>query len=48
MDDDALIAALDDCLLTDDEMAADWGGFENAFPTEAGEEYVVTEPAVER
>ncbi|RCU47227.1 GTP-binding protein [Haloplanus salinus] len=25
MDDDALVAALDDCLLTDDEMAADWG-----------------------
>ncbi|AXG05453.1 GTP-binding protein [Haloplanus rubicundus] len=44
MDDDALIAALDDCLLTDDEMAADWDGFGNAFPTEAGEELVVTEP----
>jgi G3E family GTPase len=44
MDDDALIAALDDCLLTDDEMPVDWGGFENAFPTEAGDELVVTEP----
>jgi G3E family GTPase len=44
MEDDALIAALDDCLLTDDEMAADWSGFENAFPTEAGDELVVTEP----
>jgi G3E family GTPase len=46
MDEDALIAALDDCLLTDDEMAAAWGDFENPFPTEAGDEVVVTEPAV--
>jgi G3E family GTPase len=44
MDDDALVAALDGCLLTDDEMAADWGEFGNAFPTEAGDELVVTEP----
>jgi G3E family GTPase len=44
MDEDALIAALDDCLLTDAEMTMDWGDFPNAFPTEAGEEYVVTEP----
>ena len=44
MDDDALVAALDDCLLTDDEMAADWGDFGAAFPTEAGDELVVTEP----
>ncbi|SEA19127.1 GTPase, G3E family [Haloplanus vescus] len=44
MDDDALIAALDDCLLTDDEMAAAWDDFENPFPTDAGNELVVTEP----
>ena len=44
MDEDALIAALDDCLLTDAEMTMDWGDFGNAFPTEADEEYVVTEP----
>ena len=44
MDDVALMAALDDCLLTDEEMTANWEDFENAFPTEAGEEYVVTEP----
>jgi len=44
IDDDALIAALDDCLLTDGEMAADWSDFENAVPTEAGDELVVTEP----
>ena len=44
MDDDALVAALDDCLLTDDEMAADWGDFGAAFPTEAGDELVMTEP----
>jgi G3E family GTPase len=44
MDEDALVAALDDCLLTDAEMTMDWGDFGNAFPTEVGEEYVVTEP----
>jgi len=48
IDDDSLIAALDDCLLTDDEMATDWVEFESPFPTEPGEEYVVTEPAVSR
>jgi G3E family GTPase len=48
MDDDALIAALEDCVLTDEEMAADWDGFDDALPTEAGEAYVVTEPVVER
>jgi len=48
MDEDELIAALDDCLLTDDEMAASWDGFENDFPTTAGDELVVTEPAVTR
>jgi G3E family GTPase len=48
MDGNALIAALDDCLLTDAELTADWDGFESPFPTEAGEEYVVTEPAVNR
>lgn len=47
MDEDELTAALDDCLLTDDEMATAWDDFENPFPTEAGDEVVVTEPAVE-
>jgi G3E family GTPase len=47
MDADALIEALDDCLLDDDEMAAAWDDFENPFPTEAGDEVVVTEPTVE-
>jgi len=47
MDDEELIAALDDCLLTDDEMASSWDDFGNPFPTTAGEELVVTEPAVE-
>jgi len=46
MDEEGLIAALDDCLLTDDEMDAPWADFENQFPTEAGEDVVVTEPAV--
>jgi G3E family GTPase len=46
MDEADLIAALDDCLLTDDEMAASWDDFGGRFPTTAGEELVVTEPAV--
>jgi len=47
MDEESLIAALDDCLLTDGEMAASWDDFESRFPTTAGEALVVTEPAVE-
>jgi len=47
MDEDGLTAALDDCLLTDDEMAASWDRFDNGFPTTTGDELVVTEPAVE-
>jgi len=47
MDEDALTAALDGCLLTDDEMAASWDGFDNGFPTTTSDELVVTEPAVE-
>ncbi|MFB6256469.1 MAG: GTP-binding protein, partial [Haloplanus sp.] len=46
MDDEVLIAALDDCLLTDDEMTAEWANFDNPFPTETGDEYVVTEPRI--
>lgn len=38
MDEDALQEALDDCLLSDAEMEADWTTFENPFPdSEAGE-----------
>ncbi|GAB6860977.1 CobW family GTP-binding protein [Haloplanus litoreus] len=44
MDEDGLVAALDDCLLTDAELSAAWETFENAFPTEGGEEWVVVEP----
>ncbi|WP_129114079.1 GTP-binding protein [Halegenticoccus tardaugens] len=44
MDEDALVAALDDCLLSDDEMDADWGDFENRFPAEQGEERALVEP----
>ncbi|MFB6130038.1 MAG: GTP-binding protein [Salinigranum sp.] len=44
MDEAALRAALDDCLLTDEEMAADWSAFENPFPGEAGGERVLVEP----
>ncbi|WP_435067998.1 CobW family GTP-binding protein [Haloplanus sp. C73] len=45
MDEDALVAALDDCLLTDDEMAAAWDDFENPFPADPGDDVVVTEPS---
>ncbi|WP_435155902.1 GTP-binding protein [Haladaptatus sp. DFWS20] len=31
-DEDTIVAELDDCLLTDEEMDADWAGFENPFP----------------
>jgi len=48
MDEGALTAALDDCLLTDEEMDRSWDGFENPFPTDAGDEVVVTEPLVDR
>jgi G3E family GTPase len=44
MDEDGLVAALDDCLLTDAELSDAWETFENAFPTEGGEEWVVVEP----
>jgi len=33
MDHDALRERLTDCLLTDDEMDADWSTFEDRFPT---------------
>ena len=33
MDHDALRSRLDDCLLTDEEMAVDWSTFEDRFPT---------------
>jgi len=33
MDHDALRGRLSDCLLTDDEMDADWSTFEDRFPT---------------
>ncbi|MFB6108617.1 MAG: GTP-binding protein [Haloplanus sp.] len=46
MDDDALVSALDDCLLTDAEMDADWSEFENPFPATQGETRAVAEPEV--
>ena len=47
VDREALVGALDDCLLTDAEMDADWDGFENPYPVEQGGELVLAEPAVE-
>lgn len=35
---------LEDCLLTDDELDADWDGFENPLPTELEEVVVLAEP----
>lgn len=43
-DETALRAALDDALLTDAEMDADWDTFENTFPAEVGEEVALAEP----
>ena len=45
MDEASLRDRLDDCLLTDAEMATDWAAFENPFPATTGETLVVTEPA---
>jgi G3E family GTPase len=45
VDEESLTAALDDALLTDEEMAADWTAFENPFPREAGERTTLAEPA---
>ncbi|RDI71892.1 CobW family GTP-binding protein [Halopelagius longus] len=49
MDEEELVAALDDCLLTDGEMDADWGDFEseNPFPDEPGERTALSEPTPE-
>jgi G3E family GTPase len=40
-DDRSITDALDDCLLTDQEMETDWGAFENEFPRRPAEELVV-------
>jgi len=48
MDEDAIRAGLDDCLLTDEEFAADWDAFENPFPAELEETLVLTEPTPEQ
>jgi G3E family GTPase len=43
MDEDGVVAALDDCLLTDAEMEAEWE-FDDPFSHEQGEDVVVAEP----
>ncbi|EJN60005.1 CobW family GTP-binding protein [Halogranum rubrum] len=45
MDEEKLVDALDDCLLTDAEMDGEWT-FEDPFPQEQGESVVVAEPTV--
>ncbi|WP_394295419.1 GTP-binding protein [Halogeometricum pallidum] len=47
MDEGALTAALDDCLLTDEEFSAEWDAFENAFPEEPGARTTLAEPTPE-
>lgn len=44
-DEASLRGRLDDCLLTDDEMGADWSTFDNPFPETPEGELVATEPA---
>ena len=49
MDHDALRSRLSDCLLTDEEMDADWSAFEDRFPMfeppeEADEEQTAADP----
>jgi G3E family GTPase len=44
MDEEELVAALDDCLLTDEEMERDWEEFADPFASEQGEAVVVAEP----
>ncbi|KZN25001.1 cobalamin biosynthesis protein CobW [Haladaptatus sp. R4] len=34
VDEDTILAALDDCVLTDDEMDADWNAFDDPFPSD--------------
>ena len=44
MDEEGIVATLDDCLLTDEEMERDWEAFDDPFASEQGEVGVVTEP----
>ncbi|WP_436346725.1 GTP-binding protein [Natronorubrum sp. FCH18a] len=44
---DALQARLDDCLLTDEEMDADWSTFENPAPTGIGETVTISHGGTE-
>ena len=44
VEESAIEAALDDCLLTDREMDADWSTFENRFPTVEGQQVTIAEP----
>lgn len=47
VDEEALVAALDDCLLTDEETAESWDAFENPFPDEPGGRTTLAEPTPE-
>jgi G3E family GTPase len=44
MDEEALVASLNDCLLTDSEFSAEWDAFENPFPEEPGVRATLSEP----
>nr|WP_254662879.1 GTP-binding protein [Haladaptatus sp. W1] len=43
VDEAAITAALDDCVLTDAEMDEDWDTFDNPFPEDEGELLIVGE-----
>jgi G3E family GTPase len=47
MDEEALVASLDDCLLTDEEFSAEWDAFENPFPEDPGGRTTLSEPTPE-
>ncbi|MDS0297166.1 GTP-binding protein [Halogeometricum sp. S1BR25-6] len=44
MDEEALVASLDDCLLTDAEFSTEWDAFENTFPADPGGRTTLSEP----
>ncbi|MFB6250293.1 MAG: GTP-binding protein [Halobellus sp.] len=46
VDEDALRSRLDDALLTDEEFERDWAEFDglNRYPTEPGDDYVLSDP----
>ncbi|WP_129116916.1 GTP-binding protein [Halegenticoccus tardaugens] len=46
IDEGALASALDDCLLTEEEMDEAWDGFDNPFPAAPAQELVATDAGI--